>query len=258
MIPIAMTIAGSDSGGGAGIQADLKTFTALAVYGTTVITAITAQDSVSVHDVFVVPDAVVRNQMEAVFGSCSPRAVKVGMLGSRANVEVVAERLRAENQANVILDPVVASTSGASLLPPEAVQVLRDDLLRISSVVTPNMAEAALLTGRRVDDLSAMEEAARALHGMGAQNVLVTGGHLSGGEAIDVFYDGASIETIRRSRIEKNPHGTGCVLSAALAAHLALGSTISSAVLQAAAFSARAIQAGLTIGNGEVSNPTPI
>jgi hydroxymethylpyrimidine/phosphomethylpyrimidine kinase len=256
MIPVVMTVAGSDSSAGAGIQADLKTFSALGVYGATVVTAVTAQDTACVHEVFVLPPEMIGRQMEVVVSDLSPATVKVGMLGNQAAVEVVSRTLRKLAIKDVVLDPVLAATGGMSLLDPGGIHLLRTDLLKACSVVTPNMAEAAMLTNRTVTDLGGMKEAARALHGMGAASVLVTGGHLPGEEAIDVFYDGGSFAELNRPRVPKSPHGTGCVLSAAIAAHLAWGRDLREAVAEAARFIGKAIAQGRAVGQCDVCDPS--
>jgi hydroxymethylpyrimidine/phosphomethylpyrimidine kinase len=255
MIPVALTIAGSDSGGGSGIQADLKTFSALGVYGTTAVTAVTAQDTLGVFDVAVVGSASVAAQFDAVVLDMPPDAIKIGMLGSRANVEVVADRLRKHAQEYVVLDPVLASTSGTRLLDPDAVDLLRAAILPRVVLVTPNLAEAGTLVGSDVRSVAQMETAARTLCAMGARHALVKGGHLRGDTVVDVFFDGDSIRHLTRRRIGKRPRGTGCVLSAAVASFLAKGLDVGDAVVRAAEFTAAAIEAGLAIGKGTVSNP---
>jgi hydroxymethylpyrimidine/phosphomethylpyrimidine kinase len=254
MIPVALTVAGSDSSGGAGIQADLKTFSSLGVYGLTVVTAVTAQDSSRVHDVFVLPATCVAAQIDAAVADLRPRVVKVGMLGNRANIEAVWERVRALELTRVVLDPVMASTAGTPLLEPDAVDVLRR-VLPETLLITPNMAEAALLSRRVVRTVADMAEAARALHGMGAPNALVTGGHLSGSEVVDVFYDGEHILEMGRPRIPSDVHGTGCVLSAAVAAHLARDLPMDDSIVQAAEFAAESIRTSLVTSRGRVCNP---
>lgn len=263
--PSVMTIAGSDSSGGAGVQADLKTFTALGVYGTTVVTAVTAQDTERVYDVLVLPARTVGSQFDAVVGDLPPRAVKIGMLGSRENVEMVVRKLSARSGARMVLDPVFASTSGAVLLPADGVEALGASLLGLATLVTPNLPEAGVLTRTPVDTVADMEVAARRIHEMGAANVLVKGGHLGegkaggrfagevAGEVVDVFFDGRNLERLRRARLPSSPHGTGCVLSAAIAAHLARGLDLREAVSEATAFTARAIRSSFRIGRRGVT-----
>jgi len=253
-----MTIAGSDSGGGAGIQADLKTFTALGVYGTTVVTAVTAQTSVRVVEAMALPASLVVAQFDAVVSDMPPDAIKIGMLGSLANVEIVAARLRTCGVEAVVLDPVLASTSGRTLLDSGALGALRTEILPLSLVVTPNLMEAEALVEAPVRDLEGMEEAARRLHAMGAANVLVTGGHLGGDTAVDVFYDGRAIGRLSRPRIARSPHGTGCVLSAAIAAYLAKGHSPEASVAGAKDFVTASIQAAFQAGQGDVCDPRPL
>lgn len=248
-----MTIAGSDSGGGAGVQADLKTFTALGVYGTTVLTAVTAQDTTRVYDVLVLPAPTLEAQFDAVVGDLPPAAVKIGMLGSRENVELVARKLLLLSDAKVVLDPVFASTSGTTLLDEDGVAALGTSLLGLATVVTPNLQEARVLTGAPIRSVADMEAAARRILEMGAGSVLVKGGHLADGEATDVFFDGKSLERWSRPRLPSSPHGTGCVLSAAIAAHLARGTDVHRAVAQAIAFTARAIRSARRIGRAPVT-----
>lgn len=261
--PSVMTIAGSDSSGGAGVQADLKTFTALGVYGTSVVTAVTAQDTARVWDVLVLPARMLGAQFDAVVGDLPPSAVKIGMLGSRENVEMVARKLSALVNAKVVLDPVFASTSGAVLLPADGVVSLETSLLGLATLVTPNLPEAGVLTGTPVCSVADMEVAARRIHEMGAGSVLVKGGHLGegrsgaemAGEVVDVFFDGLNLEHLSRPRLRVSPHGTGCVLSAAIAAHLARGMDLGEAVAEATAFTARAIHSALRIGRASVTQP---
>jgi hydroxymethylpyrimidine/phosphomethylpyrimidine kinase len=255
VLPCAMTIAGSDSSGGAGVQADLKTFAALGVYATTVVTAVTAQDTTRVHDVFVLPARIVGIQFDAVVADLHPSGVKIGMLGSRENVEIVAEKLDTLANAKVVLDPVLASTSGAVLLEADAMAALQVSLLPCATLVTPNLDEAGVLTGTPVHSVADMEAAARRVFEMGARSVLVKGGHLDGAEATDVFFDGRNLERFSRPRLPTSPHGTGCVLSSAIAAHLALGRGLREAVREGIRFTARAIRSSVRIGRSPVTQP---
>ena len=250
-VPVALTIAGSDSGAGAGIQADLKTFSALGVYGTTVITAITAQNTVGVQAVEVVSAAMVRQQIEAVLSDISVDAVKIGMLGSLENVEVTAGLLRQYQARNIVLDPVLASTSGYRLLPGEALNALVGQLLPVARMVTPNLAEAEILSGMKISTVNDMKTAAMAIHQIGPRMVLVKGGHLAGAP-IDVFYDGADFVFLEAKRIpSENTHGTGCALSSAIAAGLAKGLDPLNAVHAAKQFISAAIRHSLKIGSGK-------
>jgi hydroxymethylpyrimidine kinase/phosphomethylpyrimidine kinase len=250
MIPTALTIAGSDSSGGAGIQADLKTFSALKVYGMSVIAALTAQNTLSVRDVLKIPAGFVGQQLDAVLTDIPAGAVKTGMLGSAAVVDVVARKIREYGISALVVDPVMVSSSGTTLLEPDGVEILRSALLPLALLVTPNLAEAAALTGIEVRDTATMEQAARRLHGMGARHVLVKGGHLEG-DAIDVFFDGTAIERLSSPRIRTaNLHGTGCVLSAAVTAYLALGSPLHEAVVLGKEFVTESIRTSLRLGAG--------
>jgi hydroxymethylpyrimidine/phosphomethylpyrimidine kinase len=256
-LPIALTIAGSDSGGGAGIQADLKTFHAFRVFGTSAVTAITAQNTRGVTAVHPIPLDVVRAQIDAVADDLPPAAVKTGMLATADLTGAVCDAIRHHGLGNYVMDPVMVATSGHRLLEPEAEQALRTQLLPLSTLVTPNLHEARILTGLPVLDVEGMAEAARVLVEMGAGAALVKGGHLDEGEAIDLYWDGASERTWHRQRIQtSDTHGTGCTLSAAAAAGLAHGLPLAEAADQAVDFVARAIRAapGLGQGHGPVNH----
>lgn len=252
--PIALTIAGSDSGGGAGIQADLKTFSALGVYGCSVIAALTAQNTRGVTGVFDVPPAFVTQQIDAVFDDIAVDAVKIGMLGRADTIEAVARGLERHRPRHVVLDPVMVAKSGDRLLQADAMAALRDRLVPLASLVTPNLPEAAALLGRdgpasRGD----MEALAADLRGLGAGAVLLKGGHLEGRFSPDLLLDDAGAVTLEAVRIEtKNTHGTGCTLSSAIAALLARGAHLREAVRQAKDYIGAAIRAGadLEIGSG--------
>ena len=219
----ALTIAGSDSSGGAGIQADLKTFAALGVYGTSAVTAITAQNSMGIFAVCPVAPALLTAQIDAVLDDFGADAVKIGMLGSSANVLAVAEACTRHRMKNVVLDPVLVATHGARLLDEAGVAALRDRLLPLVTIVTPNLAEAAALTGLTVRDAPEMRRAALKLCEMGARAVIVKGGHLDGAP-IDVVFDGRAFEELEGERIEtRHRHGTGCTFASAVAARLAQG-----------------------------------
>jgi hydroxymethylpyrimidine kinase/phosphomethylpyrimidine kinase len=245
-----LTIAGSDSGGGAGIQADLKTITVMGGYGMSVITALTAQNTVGVHAVHLVPADFIRGQMDAVLSDIGADAAKTGMLGTPEIVREVAKGIEAHGVRLLVVDPVMVAKSGDSLLSEEAVEALCRDLLPLAYVVTPNLPEAAKLTGIQVRDLEEMEEAARMIHAMGPCHVVVKGGHLEG-EAVDLLFDGESAHLFRGPRLDgRNTHGTGCTFSAALATLLAQGETVREAVAGAKRFVARAIATGLALGRG--------
>lgn len=250
-LPTALTIAGSDSGAGAGIQADLKTFSALGVYGVTVITALTAQNTLGVQAIEVIGPEMVRKQLESVLSDIGADAVKIGMLGSAGNIAMAAGMLLHYQARNIVLDPVLASTSGASLLPGEALDVLIEKLLPVVDLVTPNLAEAEILTGVSISNIDDMKKVALELHQKGSKMVLVKGGHLTGA-AVDVFYDGTNLSLLEAERITtENTHGTGCTLSSAIAAYLAKGLDPLSAVQMAKRFITAAIQYSLKIGQGK-------
>ena len=250
MIPTALTIAGSDPSGGAGIQADLKTFSTLKVYGMSVIAALTVQNTRGVLNSMDVPADFVGEQLDAVISDIRPTAVKTGMLGRSDVVDIVASRIRKYGISNLIVDPVVYSTSGSALLKDDALDVLRRRLLPLALVVTPNLPEAQLLTGRTIQTVGDMEEAALDIHGFGAKHVLIKGGHMDG-PPTDVFFDGDQFERLERDRIDTNDtHGTGCVLAAALTAYLARGESVKSAVHLSKDFVTTAIRNSLRLGSG--------
>ena len=245
-----LTIAGSDSGGGAGIQADLKAITVLGGYGLSVITALTAQDTLGVKGVFEVPEDFIRLQMDTVLSDIGADAVKTGMLATAGVVRTVAEGLRRHGAPCLVIDPVMAATSGDPLLAKDAVETLKAELLPLAALITPNMHEAALLAGFPVNGLEEMKAAAEAIYRLGAGHVLVKGGHLPG-KAVDIMYDGQAMETFETARIDTpNTHGTGCTLSAALAVFLAQGADPAGAVRRGKAFITEAIRASLDIGAG--------
>jgi hydroxymethylpyrimidine/phosphomethylpyrimidine kinase len=249
-LPIALTIAGSDSGGGAGIQADLKTFHAFGVFGTSAVTAVTAQNTVGVHAIHTVPLADVRAQIDAVVSDLPPAAVKTGMLATSELVVEVADAIRAHALDLYVLDPVMVATSGDRLLQSEAEVALRERLLPLATVVTPNLEEAAILTGDSVADLEGMRRAAHRLVALGASAALVKGGHLEG-EAVDLLWDGMEEQVWSRPRMDtRHTHGTGCTLSAAIAAGLAQGRELNASVGAAVDFVARAIERAPRIGSG--------
>ena len=253
-IPIALTIAGSDSGGGAGIQADLKTFSALGVYGASVITALTAQNTLGVQGIHDVPADFVAAQMDSVFSDLRIGAVKIGMLSSPDVIDAVAAGLERHGARNVILDPVMVATSGDRLFPEAAAERLRERLLPMALVLTPNLPEAAALLGEAVArDQAEMERQGMRLLELGAGSVLMKGGHLDGPQSVDVFvYQGGS-GRLEAPRVRtRNTHGTGCTLSSAVAAMLASGSGMVEAVVQAKDYLTGALLAAdrLKIGSG--------
>jgi hydroxymethylpyrimidine/phosphomethylpyrimidine kinase len=250
-LPIALTIAGSDSGGGAGIQADLKTFQAFGVFGTSALTAITAQNTLGVSAIHAVPLEMVRAQIDAVAQDLFPAATKSGMLATAELVETVATAIEDHGIRNYVLDPVMVATSGDRLLDEDAEVALVERLLPLASLVTPNLHEARILTGVPVATLDDMRGAARILVNMGAGAALVKGGHLEGEEAVDLLWDGEEERIWTRARVDTvNTHGTGCTLSAAAAAVLARNHPLGEAVDLALDFVVRAIRTAPDLGGG--------
>lgn len=248
--PVALTVAGSDSGGGAGIQTDLKTFAALGVHGMSVLTAVTAQNSLGVQGIHLVPAAMVALQMDSVLGDIGADAVKTGMVGSAEIVSTVAAKVRQYGVTKLVVDPVMAAASGDRLMAPGAVATLTGELFLLAAVVTPNLSEAEVLAGFPVQDVAAMEEAARAIARLGPRAVVVKGGHLSG-DAVDVLYDGRRMHRLVSTRVATtNAHGTGCTFASALAAELAKGSGLLAAVRTAKRFVTVALKAGYRLGAG--------
>lgn len=252
-----LSIAGSDSGGGAGIQADLKTFSALGCYGMTAITAITAQNTQGVRAIHGIPAQMLRAQIDAVLEDIGADAVKIGMLHDPEVVCVVVEAIQRHRLQQVVLDPVMVATSGDRLMAAETVNVLVQALFPLASVITPNLDEAALLLGRPIDGANALDEAATALLALGAPAVLLKGGHLPGDTVIDVLAltDGTRLRLQSPRIVTHNGHGTGCTLSSAIAAHLALGLPLPQAVEQARAYILGAIAAGANVHTGHGHGP---
>ena len=252
----ALTIAGSDSGGGAGIQADLKVFTVLGTYGMSVITSITAQNTVGVTQIHNLPPQIVEAQIDAVAADIGVDAVKTGMLATPEIVQAVARSISRNRLVNLVIDPVMISKSGAVLISPQARAAMVDYLFPQALIITPNIPEAEALTGTRIGDIDSMKKAALALVKLGVSSVVVKGGHLdslSGDacESMDLFYDGTVFQEFKSKRyITKNTHGTGCSFSAAITAYLASGSGLVEAVEKAKNFIAGAIQYSLPLGRG--------
>ena len=246
-----LTIAGSDSGGGAGIQADLKTFLAHGVHGMSAITAVTVQNSVGVQGVYELQPKAVFEQVEAVVTDIGVDAVKTGMLASAAIVEAVADACERFQLPNLVVDPVAVSRHGDPLLRGDAVAALRARLLPLATVVTPNLGEVRLLTGVEVRAAADLEAAARAVHALGPRHTLVKGGHLRGEDAVDLLWDGAQGVELRSPRVDTpNTHGTGCTLASAIAANLAAGLDVVTAARNAKRFVAGAIAGGFPLGKG--------
>jgi hydroxymethylpyrimidine/phosphomethylpyrimidine kinase len=254
MTAIALTIAGSDSSGGAGIQADLKTFSALGVYGASAITALTAQNTLGVEDTMMVPPEFVLEQMRAVAGDLAVNAIKIGMLGTGEIIEAVVEGLASFPSVPVVLDPVMVATSGDLLLQDDAVGALWTWLMPLVTVITPNMKEAAALLGEPEDRRERwMEGRAERLRQQGARAVLLTGGESDAETALDIFVDSRGVQRLEAPRVRtKNTHGTGCTLSSAIAAELAKGETLDKAVKTAKLYVTAAIMAAdeIDIGMG--------
>lgn len=252
-VPVALTIAGSDSGGGAGIQADLRTFAFHCVHGTSAITCITAQNTLGVMRVDALPAAAVIAQMEAVVKDIGVQATKTGMLLNQEIIAAVATQVKAFGLNNLVVDPVMVSRTGAQLIDNEAIMCLRDKLIPQAAIVTPNRYEAQILSGLQIHTLDEMRAAAQRIHQLGAQAVLVKGGAMQGNlQGVDVWFDGWRLETLTTTKVETtNTHGTGCTLAAAIAANLALGKDLFSAVQLAKNYVTTALKYSLTIGQGQ-------
>lgn len=260
--PVALTIAGSDSGGGAGIQADLKTFAALGLHGTSALTAVTAQNTVAVSDVEDVSVAVVRAQIDRVVEDLAPVATKTGMLSTADIIVTVVGAIRQHRLRPLVVDPVMVAKGGARLLRGDAVAALRRSLLPLATVITPNLPEAEVLLELPEGALARLEDRRRAvaeLRALGAHAVVLKGGHAGDAESIDLFFDGSELVELRGRRVDTaNTHGSGCVFSAALTGYLALGRDLPTAAQLAKQFIQRAIETALEIGHGHGPvNPSP-
>lgn len=255
--PVVLTIAGSDNSCGAGIQADLKTFSALGCYGMSAITALTAQNTTGVRAIHAIPPQMLRDQIDAVIEDIGVDAVKIGMLHAPEIVQVVADAIDRHQLRQVILDPVMIATSGAVLIENEAVQALVQQLFPRVHLITPNLDEAGFLVGHALENESDMESASNQLLGLGARAVLIKGGHLSGDTVADLFVNSQGHKWwLRAPRIHSpNTHGTGCTLSSAIAAHLALGDPIEQAIEKSHAYIRQALQAGAHVRTGSGSGP---
>jgi hydroxymethylpyrimidine/phosphomethylpyrimidine kinase len=250
-LPIALTIAGSDSSGGAGIQADLKTFQALGVFGMSAITAVTVQNTQKVYAIQEMTPRIVHDQIICLFEDTEIQAVKIGMVSSVALIEAIAAALGAVQRPPVVLDPVMVSKSGYALLQADARQALIEHLFPLARVVTPNIPEAELLVGTEIKDLEQMRAAARRIVQMGVPNVVVKGGHTGGDQAVDILYDGLAFSELSAARIAtRHTHGTGCTFSSAIAAWLARGCAFPEAVRRAKQYVTGAIAHALAIGKG--------
>ncbi|WP_317855472.1 bifunctional hydroxymethylpyrimidine kinase/phosphomethylpyrimidine kinase [Chakrabartyella piscis] len=245
-----LTIAGSDSCGGAGIQADLKTFSAHGTYGMSVITAVTVQNTQGVFGCQDITPDIIKGQIDAIFTDIEVSGVKIGMVSQIETIHAIADKLMEHKVEKIVVDPVMISKSGFDLMQPDAKDALIKRLIPLAYLVTPNLPEAEVITGMKIDDLASMEAAAYAIHKMGAKNVLIKGGHLED-DATDLLFDGEKITTFKMERIPtKNTHGTGCTLSSAIAANLAKGKSVEEAVQIGKDYITTAIQHSLDIGKG--------
>lgn len=245
-----LTIAGSDSSGGAGVQADLKTFSAIGTYGMSVITAITAQNTLGVIEVEDLSKNIIKKQIEAVFDDIYPKALKIGMVSSPEIILEIVDTLKKYNPKYVVVDPVMISKSGYSLLKPESKETLIKKLIPISYIITPNIPEAEEISGRKIKDIEDMKEVGREILKLGPQYVLMKGGHLDG-DAVDVLIGDDVFEVFKSEKINrKNTHGTGCTLSSAITSYLALGFDIVNAVKHSKEYITNAIRYSFDIGNG--------
>ena len=251
-IPRALTIAGSDSGGGAGIQADLKTFTALGIYGLSVLTSITAQNTLSVLGINDLPPEFVELQINAVLSDIGADAVKTGMLSNEGIIMAVTRKIEQYGVEKLVVDPVMRAKSGDALLDPEAEEALRQELIPLALVVTPNIPEAEVLSGMAISSFEDMREAAEKIKAFGPRYVLIKGGHLEWArQAVDILYDGKEFNLFQAPRVEtKNTHGTGCTYSSAICAGLAKGLDVPEAVSQAKQYVTEAIMRSFSLGEG--------
>ena len=251
-VPSVLTIAGSDSGGGAGIQADLKTFAFHRVHGTSVITCLTAQNTCSVTDVMAIPTQMVKNQLTAVTSDISIKALKTGMLLNQEIMLVVADFLTQKQFDHIVIDPVMVSRTGSILIDEEAIVTLTEKLLPLASIITPNIYEAQILAQQKINNLDDMSCAAEKIQRLGAKNVLIKGGSAKGkNKAIDLFYDGQQYQILQTKTVQtNNTHGTGCTTGASIVANLALGKPLFTAVVQAKDYVTQALEYNLEIGSG--------
>ena len=255
--PTALTIAGSDSGGGAGIQADIKTFSSLGVYGACVITSVTAQNTLGVRGIQAISPEILEGQLNAVFEDITIDAVKIGMLHNKEAARIVVRALERFSPACILLDPVMISTSGSKLMEDEAIDIIIRELFPRVTLLTPNIDEAAFLTGLPVQHIEEMEKAALKLIEMGCRSVLMKGGHLQGTESVDLLMpaNGKPVRFSAPAVDTKNTHGTGCTLSSAIAAYLALGNDLTASVRLAKEYISTALQAGADVQTGHGHGP---
>lgn len=256
MVKKALTIAGSDSGGCAGIQADIKTMSALGVFGMSAITAVTSQNTLGVTYIEELSTKSVITQIEAIYDDLSPDAVKSGMLFSKDIIEVVAEVLKTRNKSPYVLDPVMVATSGAKLLKDDAISYMIDKLFPLAYVITPNIPEAELISGIKIECQEHVDKACKIIKNMGVQNIIIKGGHFSGEESVDTLYDGKNHYEISSMRIDtKNTHGTGCTYSAAICSYMALGFNLLDAVKYTKQYITSAIIYGAEMNVSSGSGP---
>ncbi len=251
-VPVALTIAGSDSGGGAGIQADLKTFAFHRVHGASVITCITAQNTQGVTDVMAVSPDLVKNQLKVIFEDMEVKALKTGMLFNQQIIETVAEFLSSLSSTKIVVDPVMVSRTGVQLIDNQAIDSLKQKLLPQALLTTPNVYETELLTGSKITNLEEMKQSAKIIFEMGVANVLIKGGGMGGeNKGVDVFYDGKNYQLLSLKTIAtKNNHGTGCTLGAAITANLAMGKSLFPAIASAKEYVTEALEYSLSVGKG--------
>ncbi len=249
-IPKALTIAGSDSGGGAGIQADLKTFLALGVHGISIITAITAQNTKEVTAVHDIPADIIEKQIDAVLSDIGADAVKIGMLSNSEIIKTISKKLKKYNVKNIVLDPVMVAASGAKLLEDSAIESLKKELIPLALIITPNISEAEALANFKIKTLEDVKKAAKEILKLGCKAVLIKGGHsdIKNDKIIDIFYDGKSLIEIKNKKINKTGHGTGCTLSSAIAANIAKGMELKEAVKNAINYVHNALEQGFKVG----------
>ncbi|MQF85378.1 MAG: bifunctional hydroxymethylpyrimidine kinase/phosphomethylpyrimidine kinase [SAR202 cluster bacterium] len=252
MLPICMTIAGSDSGGGAGIQADLKTFASLNCYGVSAITSVTAQNTLGVNDIHVIPNSVLKNQIDSINNDIGFNSVKTGMLPEESSVISVANSLKKNSNLRLVIDPVIVATSGDVLISSKAIEALKKKLFPLASIITPNLSEAEELTKMKITDKDDVYEACKILKEYGPKSVVIKGGHFFNSDVSeDVFYDGKNFQSFSVKRIDTtSTHGTGCTFSAAITAFLAKGEKLENSVNNAKTYVTNAINKAYKIGNG--------
>lgn len=246
---IALTIAGSDSTGGAGLQVDLKTFKSLGVCGVSVITVLTAQNTEGVFDIYDLPSGFFSTQLDVLLRDIRPDASKSGMLYSTETIKIVAEKIKQYSLKNFVIDPVTVSSTGVSLIKELALEAMKHYLFPLARVITPNIYEASLFTGINIQDEKDMKKAAARLKEFGPETVIITGGHLQG-RALDLFFDGEDFLSLEKEKLEGDYHGTGCVFSSAITANLALGYNVREAAVKAKEFVWKAMESAVSVGKG--------